>query len=349
MPEIAQHLLRRRLDIQLRRRHAQGPHQSPGVRLRVIGGGKPRHGKGQDIRPRQVQPVEGLSADDQRLGRIQPAGNPDHHPFDPRRPQPLREAGDLDVVGLVTILLQTRDVGRHEGEALDRAAEADIGVGRVQPEADPPPGPGMAAAVGVEGAHLQPLLPQQVQVDIGDRRLVRRREAFGLGQGGAVFEHAGLAVPGEVGGGLPCPGCRVQVCRQAARGLRATQQPPRFGLGDGDVAGGQVGQHGGAGDRRLTAGRVRDPDVLANLRVDNQVRQVLRGEQQVGAEGHLATPNCDRAALMPVAGDEMARFVELPVVRQVDFRHHAEQPAAMDRQRAIVQRTQMPQWRAHQH
>ena len=41
-----------------------------------------------------------------------------------RRVEPLHQAGDLDVVGLVAVLREPRRVGRHEGEALDRAARS---------------------------------------------------------------------------------------------------------------------------------------------------------------------------------------------------------------------------------
>ena len=51
----------------------------------------------------------------------------------PRRTQPLRQAGHLDVVGLVAVLLQPRRIGRHEGIALDLALQADIAARRIEP------------------------------------------------------------------------------------------------------------------------------------------------------------------------------------------------------------------------
>ena len=64
--------------------------------------------------------------------------------------------------------------------------------------------------------------------------------------------------------------------------------------------------------------------------------------------GDAAAGDRDGPAVGAVAGDEVARLVELAVVRQVDFRHHAEQRAAMDGQGAVVERAQMPQRRADQ-
>ena len=102
------------------------------------------------------------------------------------------------------------------------------------------------------------------------------------------------------------------------------------------------------GDRRLAAGRVGNPDVLADLRVHDQAAQIGGLPQQVGAERHGVPADGDGAAVGPVAADEMPRLVEFPVVRQVDLRHHAEQRAAMDGKGAVIQRAKMPQRRPHQ-
>ena len=142
----------------------------------------------------------------------------------------------------------------------------------------------MPPPVGIERSHLQPLLQQHVQVDVGDRRLVRHRKPFGLGQSVAVLEHRGLPVPGQVGGGFPRPRRGIQVCSKAPRRLGTAQQSAGFGLADGDVAGRQVRQHRCARDRRLAAGRVWHPDVLADLGMDDEAAQVGCSEQQVSAE-----------------------------------------------------------------
>ena len=160
VPDVAQHLDRRRFDVEFGRGDAQRLHQRPGVALGVFRGCEARHGERHDIGARQFQLVEGLGADDQRLGGVQPAGDADHHFLYPRRLQSLHEAGDLDVVGFVTILFQARDIGGDEGEAFDCAEEADILRWRRQREADGAVLPRIAAAVGVEGAHLEPLLPE---------------------------------------------------------------------------------------------------------------------------------------------------------------------------------------------
>ena len=81
-----------------------------------------------------------------------------------------------------------------------------------------------------------------------------------------------------------------------------------------------------------------------------QARQVLGGEQQVGAERRLVRADRDGLARRAVARREMPLLVELAIVRQVHFWHHAQQPAAMDRHRAVVEPRAVAQRRAdHQH
>ena len=82
-------------------------------------------------------PVHRPGRDDQRVGGVQPAGHADHHlRASSMRPQPLLQPGDLDVVGLVAVLLQPGRVGRHEREPLDLPAQPDVAVRRVEAELD---------------------------------------------------------------------------------------------------------------------------------------------------------------------------------------------------------------------
>ncbi len=206
----------------------------------------------------------------------------------------------------------------------------------------------MAAAVGIERPHLQALLCQHVEVDIGDRRLVRHGKPFGLGQSVAVLEHRCLAVPGEVSRGFPCPGGGIQIGGQTAGGLGTAQQAAGLGLADGDVAGRQVRQHGRPGDGRLSTGRIGHPDVLADFCMDDQAAYVGCFPQQVGAERDRAAADGDATAIGAVATDEVPGFIELPIVGQMDFRHDTENLPAMNGQGAVVQSAEMPQRRAHQ-
>ena len=88
----------------------------------------------------------------------------------------------------------------------------------------------------------------------------------------------------------------------------------------------------------VRAGRDRHPEVLADLGMDDEARHVLGREQQVGAERRgLARRAAISPPSVPSPEAKWRLLVELAVVRQVDLRHDAEQPAAMDRQRAVVE------------
>ena len=82
--------------------------------------------------------------------------------------------------------------------------------------------------------------------------------------------------------------------------------------------------------------------------MDDEAFYVIGPEHQIGAEGDTAAGNLDLPAFFPVAADEMAGFVELPVVRQMDFRHDAEDMAAMDGDGAVIQRALVAKRRADQ-
>ncbi len=70
--------------------------------------------------------VHRLRGDDQRVRRVETTGDADHDLRVADRPQPLLETGDLDVVGLVAVLLEALVVGGHEREALELAQEAEV-------------------------------------------------------------------------------------------------------------------------------------------------------------------------------------------------------------------------------
>ena len=113
-----------------------------------------------------------------------------HHLRVVERAQPLLQAGDLDVVGLVAVLLQPGRIRRHEREPLDLTAQPDVTARRVEPEFDPPEGlrgDPVVAAVVVESAHPQPLLPQQLEVDVGDGSVARPRGTARTRRGNTPF------------------------------------------------------------------------------------------------------------------------------------------------------------------
>ena len=69
-------------------------------------------------------------------------------------------------------------------------------------------------------------------------------------------------------------------------------------------------------------------------------------EQQVGAERRPLAGDRDLQAGDAAPGGELAPLVELPVVRQMDLRHDAEHPAAVDHDGGVEQPRPVPQRRA---
>ena len=102
----------------------------------LVRGAEARQGVGQHVLARQAELVHRPADDDQRLGRIEAARHADDRPLDAARLQPLRQALDLDVVGLVAIVAQLGRVRRHVGKALDGALEGDAVARRVEREVD---------------------------------------------------------------------------------------------------------------------------------------------------------------------------------------------------------------------
>ena len=256
----------------------------------------------------------------------------------PIAPQPLLEAGDLDVVGLVAVEVEALDVGRDERIALDAAPEPEVGVRRVERERDVAErvrAIGMGTAVVVERPHPPALLEQQVEVDVGHRPPVGVREALRLGEQHAVLVDGRLPVPRQVGRGLALAGGGVGVGGQAARGGRTAEQLAVLGPPDRDRAARQVEEQRRPRQRRLGARRDGDPHVLAHLGVDDEARDVVGGEQQVRAERHAGAADADLAALADARG-ELPPLVELAVGGRIGLRDHAEQAAAVDDDGAVV-------------
>ena len=167
-------------------------------------------------------------------------------------------------------------------------------------------------------------------------------KALGLGQGRAILEDRGLAVPGQVGGRFAGAGRRIEIGGDAASRLRAAQQPARLGLADRDVARREIGENRGAGERGLGTRRHRES------RCPRRSRHARRGSGRSSAANSRSVPNGAVWApmvisppTMPSPDDEMPRLVEFAIVGQMHLRHHAEQPAAMDGDRACC--------RAHRH
>jgi hypothetical protein len=192
---------------------------------------------------------------------------------------------------------------------------------------------GNAVAAGADAVPERrlphPLLREPFEVDLGGDDLGVLVEALRLGQHVAVLGDQGVAVPGEVGGGLAGAGRRVQVRRQAPRRLHRHELAAIAGLADRERGGREVQQDRRAGQRGVRGRRDRHPDVLADLDVDRQQRLLLALEQDAAAERDVGlAEQVDAVAGRRLRRLELARLVVLAIVRQERLRDEAEDLAS---------------------
>ena len=307
------------LDVDLLAGDAQRVHQRPGIALGRLAGGEAGHGEAEDGRARQVELVAGLGGDDQGMGRIEPARDADDEMLAAGRLEAADQALHLDVERLVAILIELLGPVGDVGEAAQRALEADVGEAGLVLEADAAEARlGMAGGAGivVEGAVAHPLEPEPLDVDVGDGELGAPVEAAGLGEQFAELVDRALAVPGEIGRALARPGGGEDIGGEAAAGLAGAEQFALVGLADRDVRGGEVGEDQGAGQRADGRGRLRRPIILANLDMEDEVGEIVGGEDEVGAERHVLPGDLDLQPVEADAGGEPALLIIFAVIGQ---------------------------------
>ncbi len=340
--DVAQHLLGARADVQLVGGAADRRHEAQRLVTGAGAGGEAGHRVGEDVGARVAEQVHRLGADEQRLRRVEAAGDADDDLLDTGELKALGEALHLDLEDLGAALVAGGRVGGHVGEALvapqgqeapgarQRQRHGD-GAVALQPRA-------LALNGVAEGRLAHALLDEPLQVDLGAEHGGLVGEALGLGEQHAVLGDERVAVPGEVGGGLAGAGGRVEVGGEAAGRLAHDELAAVVGLAHGDVRGRQVEQDRGAGEGGVGRGGHGHPQVLADLDEEGEAGLLVGLEQQARAERDAAlAAQGDRVAHGGVAGGELAALVELAVVGQVGLRHDAEDAALGEDDGAVVE------------
>src|SRR5208283_355377 len=82
MPDILEHLARRRADIDFVRLAPDRRHQAPGLREGAIAGRETWHRIRAHVAARIAEAIDRLRADQQRLGGVDPARDPDYDALD---------------------------------------------------------------------------------------------------------------------------------------------------------------------------------------------------------------------------------------------------------------------------
>ena len=222
---------------------------------------------------------------------------------------------------------------------LDAAEEAVVhaglaGVGGVA-HVDDAQRPSMVGGVLSPGALPQPVLDLRAEIDVDGHRISGERETLRLADDLAALRDEPVPVPREVRGRLPEPRRAVHLDgdvlgRRGAHQLLAVLQ-----LANRHVGGGQVREHGGAGERGDRARRHRRPEVLADVGVEHEVGKVPGADEHVGPEGNAVPEQGHLGRARRGGGVEPAELVELPVVRRVGLGRHGDRPATVERHGAV--------------
>jgi hypothetical protein len=293
MAHVLQHLHRGGLDVDFLAGDAERLHERPRVGLGALGSGEAGHGETEDVRARQFEHVEGPRGHEQRMRRVEAAGDADHHALAVGDLQALHQSLHLDVECLVAVGVQAQRIVRHEGKAIDLALEARIDIRRFVREGDSPERVLRIARrhrrrVEGDGAHA--LLAQPLHIHVGHHHLALHREALVGRQQRSQLMDRGLPVPCEVGRAFARPGRREDVRRDAAHRLGLAEHGALVGLADHRIRGRQVAQDQRARERAADRRRRRGPEVLADLDVEDEVSQVAGREDEVGAERAPGVP-----------------------------------------------------------
>ena len=277
------------------------------------------------------------------------ARDADHRLFDFRGAQPLFEAVRLYVERLETQLGEPRFVRRDEGKASDLAQKSEIAVarrGEFESYATIMRRALLHVGAGAERPLPHALGKKTTDIDIGERQLRFVGKARRLGENVALLADQRFSVPREVRRRLALPRRRIEIGRKAARRMRSAERLAIVGFADDRIRRREIEQHGRARQRGARRRGNGNPYVLANFRVDHESGKIRRFEKRIGAEGRGLSGDGDVLARNKSAGREVALFVKLAIIRQIDLGRHGEHAAAQDRHGAIIETPAMAQRRA---
>ena len=202
----------------------------------------------------------------------------------------------------------------------------------------------------MESAVLSAVVDDPARIDVHDAQLGLAVEAYAFAHQLAHLVNHALPVPREVGGALAVTARRIGIGAHPAAGARRAVEVPVGGPPDGDGRGGEIAQDRRPRHRGHHAGRLRGPEILADLDPEGEAGQVVRREDHIRAERCLVPRDGHVQPMAVVPARELALFVEFAVIGQVALGNDAQQFAPRHDQRAVVDASTAPQGGAeHQH
>ena len=330
IPEVALH---GRADVDAPQGSPQALSQLHGVVPGAVGGTETGHGDGDDIAGRTLQQPHGDPGDQDRQGAVQPAGESHHGGLGPGVLQPLLQPQCGDAQDLAAAAGPVTGVLREKRRGGDITGQRCGGRLQRKPDGHEPPLPRAG-----ERGHPPPLAAELIHVDLADRQAGGKAP---LVQQRAVFRDQIMPGEDQVGGGLALPRVGIDIAAHQPGGLPGHQGTPVGVLSHRLVAGGQVQQQGGARPRQRLGGRLRRPQVLADLHPQDKPRHAFTGEDHIGAEKDLLTAEGKQPVRGP-AGLKPASFVELSVVGQVRLGDDCQDLAPVDHRGAVIELALVP-------
>ncbi len=323
---------------------AQGVTEGGGVGVRAVRGAKAGHGDGDDAVVVQSQQVEGAHGNEQGQRGVQTAGNADDRMRGMRVRKALGQAVGLDGEDVLAAGSTLGPVGGNEGVRVNVAGEQSLLHLKV--ELAHHVARGLRRGGRLEAGEALALAAQHLHVHLAGAGA--RPEGRRLRQRAAVLADEVVAGEDHVLSGLSPTRAGVHVAADQPRGLTGDERAPVGRLAHDGIGGGEVGDQRGARQRVRDAGRLRRPQVLADLRRHDQLRHGRAAEELTDAKGHVALPRHADARDLEGTGSEVAALVELVVGGDKPLGHDTQDAAGGEKRRAVVELAAHAQGHAHQ-
>ena len=188
------------------------------------------------------------------------------------------------------------------------------------------------------------LAGQLLHVDLRDQKAAVKPP---LRQQRAVFRDHLVGAEHHVGGGFPLAGAGIDIAAQELCRLHGHQLAAVGVLSDEVVAGRQVADNGGSRLGHADGGRVRCPQVLADLKTQLQVRQILAFKDLFRAKGYQFLAAEGDVIILCRRRSKLALLVKFTVIGQMGLGHQAQDLSLLYNRRAVIQFVVYPHRHAH--
>ena len=306
-------------DVHRPQRAAQPLRQQHRIGLGAVRSAEAGHGDGDDVLRRTVQHLHGQGRDEDGQGGVQSAGKAHHRSLGAGVLHALLESQRRHAQDLAAPLGAALLVLRHKGSGGDVAAQA--GGGQVHIKVYPPDLRSIFRS-GI-GVHPAALGGQLIHVDLADGEPGGKPP---LGQQRTVFRDEVVAGEHQIRGGLALAGVGVHVAAHQPSGLARHQRAAVGGLAHGLIGGGQIQNNGSTLPGQRTGGRLRRPQILADLHAHHQIFHAGAAKNSIAAEIHVLAAEGNHVVHTARAarGRKPPLLVKFPVIGQIRLGHQAQ-------------------------